>query len=42
VRCPEDGDEVDVRHMGGWHGAGPVNELDEHGGWEKVPLTRHC
>ena len=38
MQCPEGDGEVGVRCMGGWHGARPVNELDERGGWEKVLL----
>jgi hypothetical protein len=35
--CDAEGDdEIDVGRMGGWHGAGPVDELDEHGELRKV------
>jgi hypothetical protein len=35
-RDAEGDNEVDVGHMGGWHGAGPVDELDERGEPRKV------
>jgi hypothetical protein len=35
-RNVEGDDEVDIGHMGGWHGARPVDELNERGEPRKV------
>jgi hypothetical protein len=48
-RDAEGDDKVDIGPMGGWHGAGPVDNLDDHGEpqkadrrWEKGPSTWRC